>query len=98
MRIFISQPMKGKTDSEIKQERERIVEKVREEYSEAVTVIESFFEGAPADAKPLWFLGKSLEMLAGADLAVFASGWQDARGCRIEHDCAVAYGIGTMEM
>ena len=28
MRIFISQPMKGKTDSEIKQERERIVEKV----------------------------------------------------------------------
>ena len=98
MRIFISQPMKGKTDSEIKQERERIIEKVREEYGEAVTVIESFFEGAPADAKPLGFLGKSLEMLAGADLAVFASGWQDARGCRIEHDCAVAYGIGTMEM
>ena len=53
MRIFISQPMKGKTDSEIKQERERIIEKVREEYGEAVTVIESFFEGAPADAKPL---------------------------------------------
>ena len=74
MRIFISQPMKGKTDSEIKQERERIIEKVREEYGEAVTVIESFFEGAPAAAKPLWFLGKSLEMLAGADLAVFASG------------------------
>ena len=56
MRIFISQPMKGKTDSEIKQERERIIEKVREEYGEAVTVIESFFEGAPAAAKPLWFL------------------------------------------
>ena len=34
MRIFISQPMKGKTDSEIKQERERIIEKVREEYGE----------------------------------------------------------------
>ena len=98
MRIFISQPMKGKTDSEIKQERERIVEKVREEYGEAVTVIESFFEGAPADAKPLWFLGKSLEKLAGADLAVFASRGLDARGCRIGHDCAVAYGIGTMEM
>ena len=52
----------------------------------------------PQTRSPCGFLGKSLEMLAGADLAVFASGWQDARGCRIEHDCAVAYGIGTMEM
>ena len=47
--------------------------------------------------KPLWFLGKSLELLAGADIAYFAEGWQDARGCRIEHTCAAEYNIDRIE-
>ena len=33
-----------------------------------------------------------------ADFAVFAPGWQDYRGCRIEHDAAVAYGIPIVEV
>lgn len=52
---------------------------------------------APVDAKPLWFLGKSLELLAGADIAYFAKGWQDARGCKIENTCAIEYGIPVIE-
>lgn len=97
MKVFISQPMRGKSDDEIKRERAALIAKVREAYGRDVTVIESFFEGAPADARPLWFLGKSLQMMAAADLAVFAPGWQEARGCRIEHDCAAAYGIDILE-
>ena len=62
-----------------------------------VEVLDSFFQGAPADAKPLWFLGKSLELLAQADVAYFAPGWADARGCKIEHLCAVEYGIDRIE-
>ena len=27
----------------------------------------------------------------------FFNGWQEARGCRIEHICAVEYGIEVME-
>lgn len=64
---------------------------------EPVEVIDSFFQNAPADAKPLWFLGKSLELLAGADIAYFAKGWQDARGCKIENTCAIEYGIPVIE-
>lgn len=60
-------------------------------------VIDSFFQSAPAEAKPLWFLGKSLELLSTADVAFFAKGWEDARGCRIEHECAIEYGIDTIE-
>ena len=48
-------------------------------------------------ARPLWFLGKSLELLSTADVAYFANGWQAARGCRMEHICAVEYGIKVME-
>ena len=96
-KLFISQPMKGKTDEEILAERERAISKAKEMVGEPVEVIDSFFRSAPADARPLWFLGKSLELLSVADVAYFADGWQDARGCRIEHECAVEYGIDRIE-
>lgn len=96
VQVFISQPMGGKTDKEIKEERSRIVSKISEILTEPFQVIDSFFESAPHDAKPLWFLGKSLELLSSADLAYFSKGWENARGCRIEHDCAVAYLIETI--
>ena len=96
-RLFVSQPMRGKTDEEIKAERAKAIQSAEELLGEPAEVIDSFFEKSPADAKPLWFLGKSLELLAGADIAYFASGWKDARGCRIEHTCAVEYGIARIE-
>lgn len=97
-RVFISQPMNGRSDEKIKAEREYLTDKIAEFYKqEPVQVIDSFFEDAPQDAKPLWFLGKSLELLSTADIAVFAKGWRSARGCMIEHECAVAYGIETIE-
>lgn len=92
-KLFISQPMSGKTDEEIKAERTRAIQKAEEIIGEPVEVIDSFFEKAPDNAKPLWFLGKSLELLADADAAYFAPGWKEARGCRIEHTCALEYGI-----
>lgn len=91
-KLFISQPMKDKTDEEIKAERARIIEAATKEYGE-VEVIDSFFENAPHDARPLWFLAKSLELLSTADIAFFAEGWKQYRGCKIEHECAVQYGI-----
>ena len=92
-KLFISQPMKDKTDEEIKAERERAIKEAQEQLGEEVEVIDSFFENAPHDARPLWFLGKSLELLAMADVAYFAKGWEEARGCKIEHTCAIEYGI-----
>ncbi len=93
-KVFISQPMNGKTNNEIKAERAAIAETIKAQHpQESIEVIDSFFEDAPHDAKPLWFLGKSIELLSTADIAIFANGWRDARGCVIEHECAVAYGI-----
>lgn len=97
LQVFISQPMNGKTDKEIKEERSRIVSKIRKTLIEPFQVIDSFFESAPHDEKPLWFLGKSLELLSTADLAYFSKGWENARGCIIEHACAEAYNIVTIE-
>ena len=95
-KLFISQPMKDKTNEEIKAERERIIKEVTDKFGE-VEVSDSFFENAPHDARPLWFLGKSLELLSTADVAYFAKDWEKYRGCKIEHTCAVEYGIDVME-
>lgn len=100
-KVFISQPMNGRSSEEIKAEREHLADKIEEYYKhekkEPVQVIDSFIKDAPQDANSLWFLGKSLELLSTADIAVFAKGWRSARGCVIEHECAVAYGIETIE-
>lgn len=96
-KLFISQPMRGKTDEEILKEREKAIESAQRTLGEPVEVIDSFFQNAPADARPLWFLGKSLELLSTADVAYFAKGWEDARGCRIENQCAIEYGITVIE-
>lgn len=96
-KLFISQPMRDKTNEEIERERQAAIQSVKEKYGDGVEVIDSFFKDAPHDAKPLWFLGKSLELLAGADVAYFCKGWENYRGCCIEHQCAVEYGITVIE-
>ena len=96
-KLFISQPMNGKTDEEILATREMAIKSAEEMLGEPVEVIDSFFQSAPADARPLWFLGKSLELLSTADVAYFAHGWEGARGCRIENTCAAEYGIDVIE-
>lgn len=89
IKLFISQPMKGKTDDEILAERDRVKNLVAEVFEEDIEVIDSFFRGE-AD-KPLAMLGKSIQLMAEADMVFFARGWEDARGCRIEHAAAEAY-------
>ena len=96
-KLFISQPMRGKTDEEILAERKKAIESAERNLGEPVEVIDSFFQNAPVDARPLWFLGKSLELLSTADIAYCAKGWEDARGCRIENQCAIEYGIEVIE-
>lgn len=96
-KLFISQPMRDKTDEQIKVERKNAIKKATELLGEEVEVIDSFFESAPHDARPLWFLGKSMELLSTADVAYFVNGWENYRGCRIENTCAKEYGIKVIE-
>ena len=96
-KLFISQPMRGKTDEEILAVREKAIKAAEKLIGEPVEVIDSFFQSAPVGAKPLWFIGKSLEFLSDADIAYLAKDWQKARGCKIEHERAVEYGIPRID-
>lgn len=94
LKIFISQPMNGKTNEEIEDKRDSIISRLSE--NECVEIIDSFFKDEPYEALPLWYLGESIKLMSEADVVFFCDGWQTARGCQIEHDCALEYGIDTM--
>lgn len=92
MKVFISQPMRGKTDEFIKSERETAVQMIMDRFSDA-EIIDSYF--GDFDGNAVQFLGKSIQKLGEADLAVFLSGWDSARGCKIEERICQKYDIKT---
>ncbi|MDO4327113.1 MAG: DUF4406 domain-containing protein [bacterium] len=96
-KLFISQPMRGKSDKEILEERERAIKTAKAFLGEDVEVIDTFYTDFSPEEKPLEYLARSISDLAKADVAYFTAGWQDARGCRIEYTCAVEYGIDRIE-
>ena len=90
--------MADQTDEQIKKDRQAAVEVIKKEMGvKDVEILDSFFEGAPHDAKPLWFLGKSVQLLSKADVAYFIGKWREYRGCKAENYLAKAYGIKTIE-
>ena len=98
-RIFVSQPMRGRSDSDIEEERQKILQLVKEIEGPDISLMPSFFKGRDREMlKPLRMLGMALELLSDADIAVFAPGWETGRGCKIEHECAVQYGVRVIDL
>ena len=97
MKIMISQPMKCKTNEEIRQERAELVEELE---MQGHKVVDTIFEGEmPIECDmPMYLLAKSIEAMSKADAVVFMRGWEDARGCRIEHQIALDYGKFVKEV
>ena len=96
IKVFISQPMNGKTPEEILEARNRAIQYVMEKYNGEAEIIDSYFKDFEENKYkivPLAYLAKSIELLATADVAVFCKGWKIARGCSIEFQCAATYGV-----
>lgn len=84
--------MNGLSEDEIKRTRLNIEQRIKQLFGN-VDIINSFYlEGG---LKPLFNLGRSIQLLSEADIAYFAPGWSKARGCRIEYMSAFDYGIDT---
>lgn len=90
MKIMISQPMRGKTNEQIRQERAELVKELEEQGHE---VIDTIFENAPTDEDTaIYMLSQSIRYIGKVDAVVFMPGWENARGCRIEYEVADNYG------
>ena len=98
-KVFISQPMCGKTEHEILEERANVFQIAKESFPDAELIDGYFDDYEPSTGNVgLKYLAKFLELLADADVAYFAPGWYNARGCRIENDCAIEYSIEGHEI
>ena len=99
-KLFISQPMRGLSDTEILEAREGIRERAEMVIGEPVELIDSFLADYPGEINkhvPVWYLGKSIQFLSQADVAYFGGDWKNARGCKIEHEIAKEYGLDRIE-
>jgi hypothetical protein len=99
-KAMLSQPMGGKTEEEITATRERAMATLQEKGFTVVNTLftdEWYSKEAMAERGvvqiPLCFLAKSLENMSLCHAAYFCKGWENARGCRIEHEAAMAYGL-----
>lgn len=99
-KAMLSQPMADKTAAEILETRNRAMEAL---VGKGYKVINTLFtdkwysqeamQARGVENIPLCFLAKSLENMSLCHAAYFCKGWENARGCRIEHEAAKAYGL-----
>ena len=99
-KAMLSQPMAGKTQEEIVATRKRAIEALERRGYEVVNTLfndewysEEKMEERGVVQIPLCFLAKSLENMSLCHAAYFCKGWEKTRGCKIDHDAAVAYGL-----
>ena len=97
MKVFISQPMAGMDELEVYAVRNRICNKFDINDEE---IIENYKKDVPTkDVNTnVWCLGDSIRLMGFANLVIFAPGWEEARGCCIEHDVCTLYEIPFIEM
>ena len=103
MKAMLSQPMAGKTDAEIIATREKAINALKEKGYEIVNTLftDEWYSKEKMEERgvvqiPLCFLAKSLENMSLCHAAYFCKGCENARGCRLEHDAAVAYGLDVI--
>lgn len=100
MKAMLSQPMAGKSEEEIRATREKAIKALEKRNYEIVNTLftDEWYSSDKMKERgvvqiTLCFLAKSLENMSLCHAVYFCKGWEQARGCRIEHDAAVAYGL-----
>ena len=104
--IFISQPMSGKSEEEILATRQKEIEKIHQFFGAdgvEINIITSYIDDATRNHFQkyvsddinwdIYWLSQSLERLAMADMIWLCEGWEYSKGCNVELECAIQYGL-----
>lgn len=102
-KAMLSQPMAGKTEHEIIETRNRAVKALENMGYVVVNTLftDEWYNNEAMTERgvvqiPLCFLAKSLENMSLCHAVYFCKGWGQARGCRLEHEAAKAYGLEVL--
>ena len=107
--IFISQPMSGKSEEEILATRQKAIEKIHQLFDAdgvEINIIDSYIDDATRNEFQecmggainwdIYWLSHSLRKLAMADMIWLCDGWEHSKGCNVELECAMQYGISIV--
>lgn len=94
---MISQPMNGLTKEQILEVKNKAIKNLEKRGYEVINTYFEDFDDSKLKHKGVFYLAKSIEVLSKIDLLYCCKGWENARGCRFEHDIAVSYGIDVIE-
>lgn len=90
MKVYVSIPISGKNYDEQKARAERIKQELHQQGHIGITP----FDIVPEENSPYCYaMGKDIEVLLACDAAVFAEGWNESKGCRLERQACLIYGI-----
>lgn len=110
MKFFISQPMSGRLEKDIMNERMDAINELLVIYGRKDTeILNSYFTdehrtdfedtfGDSIITFELYWLSQALEIMAEADVVVMVGNWRRSKGCKIERICAKQYGIPIIYM
>ncbi len=90
-RAMISLPMMDRTGEEIWKVWKRAKEQLEKKGYLVICTV--FPQGHAEQNDPLWLLSLVLNKMSDCDAVYFCDGWEDARGCRVEHMVAEEYGL-----
>ena len=94
-KLFISCPMKGRTEENIKKSMERMHKLAEIYFDQELEVISSYIEDNPPENinQSIWYLGRSIQMMSEADFFIGVNYSEVFKGCNIENNVAAEYGI-----
>ena len=97
MRIFLSLGMRDRDEKDVLADIEAATLYAKDMMSSAHTECEMVDtyqqEEAPEDADPIYYLGRSIQILGSCDQVWFLNDWENYHGCRVEHEVCKIYGI-----
>nr|DAT88590.1 MAG TPA: Blasticidin M [Bacteriophage sp.] len=99
-KLFVSVPMKGRTEEEIKASIQKMKQIAEIYEGEELELIDSYIEDNPpkGNNEAIFYLGESIKKLAQADVFIGICQFHDWNGCEIERSVALRYGIKTYEI
>lgn len=94
-KLFISCPMKGRTEENIKKSMEQMHRIAEIVFDQELEVIPTYIEDNPPknSNQAIWYLGKSIQLLSEADFFIGIEYSDFFKGCDIENRVASFYGI-----
>lgn len=97
-KVFISTPMKDKTDKEIQYCITAAMDDIERLIPGSISFVHNYIPSEDEFTKPLYLLGRAFQKMSECDAVYFTPGWEEARGCMMEYRAAKAYGLKIIGM